>query len=376
MFGSDNGFVLEILRQSDTLKMSLFEQGELASTLRHYSQCSVSFREIDKLCREAAAILSNTDKKGHYVSEPVNNFRKIGQLLWDHLLTASVKERLKNSQSRDLILSIDEELISIPWEILYDGKDFLCLKFSLGRLIRTKKQKSIPKYRSLGAKLKMLILANPTNDLKSAYLEGVYIKNQFEGRRKEIGIDFKSTYIDTLYVKKNLRDYDIVHFAGHCDYDRDNPKNTGWILNDGRLNTQDIHAMGESLNLPTLIFSNACYSAKITKDLNGQNFQEKTYSLASVFLFSGVRHYIGTIRRIEDPASLVFAKEFYTQLIHGKSVGECLRLARLRLIKEYGIGSISWAGYLLYGDPNFTFFKPKIKPVIPKINLFFFGFGI
>jgi tetratricopeptide (TPR) repeat protein len=79
--------------------------------------------------------------------------------------------------------------------------------------------------------------------------------------------------------------------------------------------------------------------------------------MASAFLLAGVRHYIGSIRKIEDNASLVFAREFYTKLISGVSVGESLRLAKLKLIREYGLSSLHWVNYLLYGDPGFVFFR-------------------
>jgi tetratricopeptide (TPR) repeat protein len=279
-------------------------------------------------------------------------------VLWDHLLTKPVKEKLRSSLIQDLILSLDEELIHIPWELLFDGGNFLCLNFNVGRLVRTKEQPGSVQYRSFPSTPKMLVLANPTNDLKGAYLEGLNIKNQFDRRRNSVLIDFKSTQIDKLYVKKALGDYEIVHFAGHCEYDADNPKNTGWVLNDGRFTARDILMMGESVSMPTLVFSNACYSARTSAP--DADYHEKNYNLASSFLLSGVRHYIGAIRRVEDPISQDFAKEFYAQLIAGKSVGECVRLGRLKLIKECGISAIPWVSYILYGDPNFVLFKAKI----------------
>lgn len=360
--------VLEILRQNDILKLSLFEQEELASTIRHYSQLKFSYTEINNLCQEVISILNKADKNGVLEQNLLQGLKKTGQLLWDQLLTRSVKDRLKTTIIRDLILSLDEELINIPWELLYTGEDFFCLKFNLGRVVRAKTEIPPMQYRSRVTKPRMLILANPTHDLNFAYEEGVYIKNQFDRKRSQISIDFKSTYIDTLYVKKFLRDYDIVHFAGHCEYDIDEPKNTGWVLSDGKFTTQDILTMGESLSLPSLVFSNACYSAKVKSNLMDTNYQEKTYSLASAFLFSGVRHYIGSIRRIEDPISRAFAKEFYTQLINGKSLGECMHLSRLKLIREYGITNISWVSHLLYGDPTFILFRALTRPAIPKLK--------
>ncbi len=370
-----NSLVLEILKQDNLFKMSIFQKYDLASTVRHYSQRSFSIGEINRLCQEIVSILNKANKKGLIENELLENLRKTGQLFWEHFLTREVKEMLRASPSLDLILSLDDDLINIPWELVFDGEQFLCLKFNLGRLVRTKQQVHIPQYRSLLHKPKMLILANPAGDLKSAYLEGVNIRNQFDAKRSQISIYFKSTDADSLYVKKNLRDYDIVHFAGHCEYDSKEPRNTGWVLSDRIFSIKDILIMGEGDSLPSLVFSNACQSAKPNADTISLDYQAKTYSLASAFLFSGVRHYIGTSRKIEDQVSFVFAKEFYSQLIRHKAVGECIRLARLRLIKEYGINSIFWASYLLYGDPNFILLKPKPKslPLHFKKEKFFSG---
>jgi len=359
MHKENNPLVLEISKVSDALKMSIFEQKDLALTIRHYSQILIKTAEINNLCQEIVLILNQADKKCALDNDALINLKKTGQVLWDHLLTRQVKEKLKNTTLSDLVLSLDEELINIPWELLFDGKEFLCLKFNLGRLVRTNEQAPALQYRSQGNSLRMLILANPTEDLKSAYQEGLQIKNQFDRKRKEISVDFKSTQIDSLYVKKNLRDYDIVHFAGHAELDPDDTKNSGWVLSDGKFSSQDILSLGESLALPSLIFSNACHSAQVSNNLMEKDYQEKNYSLASAFLFSGVRHYIGAIRRIEDTMSFAFAKEFYQQLTGGKSVGESMRQARLGLIKEHGMGAISWASYLLYGDAGFVMFGPR-----------------
>ena len=349
--------ILEIFRSDHHLKMSLFASGDMAQTLRRYSQCSVEFEEVRELSGQISAILSRTDKKTSCEPGLIEDLKKNGRILWDELFSRQVKERLKLSGVRGLVLFFDEELVGVPWELFYDGSDFLGLKFNLGRLIRTKYQEPPTNFRGHPAKRKMLILANPTADLDSAYLEGINIKNQFEHSRKDLNIDFKSTHIDTLYVKKTLREYDIVHFAGHCEYDRDDLQNTGWVLSDRRFTTRDILAMGDGQQMPGLVFSNGCHTARVLKDVNGRDYQEKNYSLASAFLFSGVRHYIGAVHKIEDPVSFSFAREFYSRLIKGDPVGECVRQARLRLVVDYGMNSGHWARYILYGDPDFVFFR-------------------
>ncbi len=130
--------------------------------------------------------------------------------------------------------------------------------------------------------------------------------------------------------------------------------------------------MGQSASLPALVFSNSCHSAQTNPVLIAAEYQQANYGMASAFLFAGVRHYIGSIRKIEDQASLVFAQEFYAKLISGLSVGESARLSRIKLVKEYGLASLHWVNYLLYGDPDFVFFKlPPHKDSKGKASLFY-----
>jgi len=354
--------VLEMFTVDSFLNMSAFEPLEFASTLRHFSQVKISSDHIVKLCDDMFSVLNKPRTSGEPDEGPLNSLKKTGELLWDQLLTLPVKQRLKNSQPGDLLLLMDEELINIPWELLYDGEEFLCLKFNIGRLLRTKQRGSPPNYRNVSSKLRMLILADPTGDLHSAYEEGVSIRNTFDNRRQKLSIDLKTTGIDTLFVKKNLGEYDIVHYAGHCECDKKHPDNSGWILSDATLTSRDILTMGETFRMPSLVFSNSCQSAQAQKKILIRDYQERTYSLASAFLFSGVRHYIGAVWRIQDHVSLVFATEFYHVLRRGRSVGEAIRLSRIKLVKAYGMQSFFWASYLLYGAPGFVLFRKPAKP--------------
>ncbi|MDO9572821.1 MAG: CHAT domain-containing protein [Candidatus Omnitrophota bacterium] len=352
---------LEIFKQESSLKMGLFAQNDPIPTLKHYSQVPVSFTEISDLCFELINILNRAARCESAKAEQIKSMYKVGQLLWDHLLSRSIKEKLKNSLASELTISLDEELIQIPWELIFDGTQFLSLKFSIGRLVRSKGDLNTLRYRNLSENLRMLILANPTGDLHSAYSEGLNIKNQFAHKKAKMQVDFKSTSIDKTYVKKNICDYDIVHFAGHCEFNKKNIQHSGWMFSDGVLKVEEILKMGQSCDLPALIFSNACHSAELSPDLINHGYQEASFNMASAFLFAGVRHYIGSIRKIEDTASLEFARKFYIQLLSGASVGEALRIAKLKLIKDHGLSSLHWVNYLLYGDPGYVFFQSKIK---------------
>jgi CHAT domain-containing protein len=346
--------------------MSLSEKEEFSPSFKTYSECLTEPQSIEQLSQEIVNILNKQDKRSQVGEDSLSELRKTGQLLYDQLLSRAIKDRLKDKDSQDLILTVDEKLISIPWELLYTGENFLCLKFNLGRSIRTEKEINPQRYRELSYPLKMLIIANPTADLKSAYEEGLQIKN-YLSKNRAINVDFKSYDVNTTYVKKNLRDYDIVHFAGHCEYDSANSSNSGWSLSDGLMRVKDFLLMAQSQSLPSVIFTNACQSAKSEVSFIDPKSQKYIFNLAYAFLFSGVRHYIGTSWRIDDALALEFAKELYSRIIQEKSIGEALRMARINLIKRHSIDTVAWASYILYGDPAFTLscLKPS-RLVLPQ----------
>jgi hypothetical protein len=168
-------------------------------------------------------------------------------------------------------------------------------------------------------------------------------------------VDFKSHPVDVSFVKKNLRDYDIVHYAGHADYHSENPSESGWLLKDGRLKASEISAMGGLQPMPSLVFSNACQSGHSGEWRIGEEDEQQIFGLANAYLLSGVQHYIGTFWEILDEPSSQFAKLFYGSLSQGESVGEAVRKAREKLIEAHGEETIVWASYMLYGDPTFAF---------------------
>ncbi|MBU1124479.1 MAG: CHAT domain-containing protein [Candidatus Omnitrophica bacterium] len=359
--------VLEILTHNSSLSMSIFAQDSLA-TIKHYSQCRVSFPEIQRVCQEIMASFYKFEKNGVGDKELLAIIQRRGQFLWEHLLTPQIKDALKQQKTAGLILSLDEELMNIPWELIHDGSDFLALNFDIGRLVRTKREPRIPVCRSLQGSVKMLIVADPTHDLNAAYREGQKIRSAFDPQRERMRIDFKTSHVDTLYLKKNLPEYDILHFCGHGEFNADTPSASGWVFEDGIFTSADILRLGTSSALPSLIFANACHSAEIPRECSLRAFQEKNYSMASAFLFSGVRHYIGSIHKVEDEASLQFAQEFYTQLLAGHGVGLSIRLARLKLVQRRGLSSLYWAYYILYGDPSFKLVKSIPTRAFAKVS--------
>lgn len=353
--GLGGTLVLDIQHTNDKLRMCIFLRSATETTVRQYSEINVSFPEINKTCQETALLLNKADNHGIIETHRIRDLKQDCSLLFDLLLTKTIKQRLKEAEGVNLVLSLDESIVHIPWEILFDGENFLCLKFNLGRSMRIKDMPYEPSYKQLSAPLNMLILANPQGNLPFAGREGVAIKDTLDKKRAVIRVDLKTTHIENDYIKKNIRDYDIIHFAGHADYFLDKPQDSGWLFEDGRLRSRDIIKLGEISGLPTLVFAHACETADT--GFMGISAEKEVYSLARAFLISGVRHYIATLCKIPDEASIIFAREFYFQMLLDRPVGEAVRLARLGLLKKYGETQISWMSYIVFGDPAFRLFK-------------------
>jgi class 3 adenylate cyclase/CHAT domain-containing protein len=356
--GDEKVFTLEFSREGETVKLSAIEK-ELGQekTLRHFEEKPLPADKLDSLCKKTTQLLNRANKRGKVAKEIFAQLKEVGQQLYDMLITPKAREALSNTEAASLIISMDDNLIQVPWEIMFDGKDFLCLRFAMGRVVSTRQSMGAVKTRDIQHPLKMLVLSDPKGDLKASYSEGRSIRDELDKLSDYISANLKSGPINTEYVSGKMRSYDVLHYAGHADYDVNDPSNSGWLLSDGKLTAREILDMAGGKPMPSLVFSNACHSGQTEEWSITDGFGDEIYGLANAFLRSGVQHYIGTFWEVLDEPSELFAVRFYVELMQGASVGEAARLARLHLIEKYGENNIVWSSYMLYGDPTFMYFK-------------------
>jgi CHAT domain-containing protein len=362
--------VLDISRDDTRLKISVYEKSQQGErTLRQYEDVKAAWDEIESARNEIINLLNRANKRAKVSPEIFENLKKTGQILFDLLLPPKAREKLNSTAASNLILYVDDKLVHIPWELLFNGHEFICRRFAMGRIVSTRQTPTSVSRRTLKLPFGVLVLADPRGDLKASYDEGIEIRNFLDNRKDSFHVNFKSHPVDVPYVKKNLRDYDIVHYAGHAGYHSENPSESGWLLTDGRLKASDISAMGGLQPMPSLVFSNACQTGQTDEWKIQEGYEQQIFGLANAYLLSGVQHYIGTFWEILDEPSSQFAKLFYGFLTQGESIGESVRKARAELIKAFGEETIVWASYMLYGDPTFQFTPVEAKqieePIIP-----------
>jgi len=356
--------VLDVRLENGVLKVSASEkdQGE-EQTLRHYLDHEISETTIRQYTTELINCLNKANKRGRLTNESLNELKRYGQRLFDSLLPLTVKSLVSSSSAADLIVHMNDLLVDVPWELLFDGKDFLSLRFNMGRVVSTKQPVHAKTSRLPQGSLRMWVIADPKGDLEYAYQEGVELRNALDPYKSTIKIDLKTSSVDSEAFKLHLRDYDILHYAGHAYYDNTSPEKSGFLLEGSVFSARDALELVGERPLPALVFSNACQSGYSGPWHFERESLQKVYGMANAFLLAGARHFIGTLFRVGDEESKNFACYFYEQLLDGNSIGAALRQARLKMVKQYGYESLGWAGYICYGDPTYALLGSRNRAI-------------
>ena len=345
---------LKVIAYPDYLKVSCYESGE---TLRSYEKISASMEMVEKRCQEMVQELNRFAREDNKGQKPVQKIQSIGRMLTDELLSAHIKNKIEYSKAEFLIVDIDEKLVHIPWELLYLGNSFLCKRFSIGRFVETQEKINPYPVRNIEEKpLKMWIIANPGGDLGSADTEGKDLFFNMEKMRRNENTILPELDTDTTkhQFKLKLKNYDLIHYAGHVKYIPENPCQSGIILSDDHMTAGDIYKMVGGTSMPALFFFNACQSARSNPWIWDKNRNTNEFDLAHACLMAGVQNYIGTFWDLLDEPGSQFAFEVYHHLVSGLSIGESIKNAR-NSFPENDI--VCWASYLMYGDPRINYFS-------------------
>lgn len=304
--------------------------------------------EIERFGR----ISSNVIDERHTNINLSTELRRIGETFFLQFFPESIQKKLRHSMGGFLFLHVDQSLKNIPFELLHDGNCFLADKFFIGKNISGIWTETSRPERE---KLKVLIVADPTEDLEWARKEG---EGLFESLNAEVSADLidleflSGGRINKLNLLNAMKEKDIIHYAGHLLYSSDQQE-SGWLLAEGKvLRAREIEKAGLA---PDLVFSNSCLSIVSGPENLDQG---KLNDLASAFLRAGISTFIGTNWEIKDNARTYdFALHFYRALFDEKSVGEALFDARMHARRAYPAFDLTWANYVMHGNPMARIFR-------------------
>lgn len=287
-----------------------------------------------------------------------DNISELGEKIAALILAPEVRSILPSMVEHHFIVVHDALSSRIPWELIsIDGKHpavvaglsrrYIADNLSVAKWLEERRRK---------AKLNLLLIVDPKEDLDFAVQEGDRIQKMFSADG-DVKIDELRGKQATLHaVEKAFKSgkYDVVHYAGHAGFFAKYPSKSGIICypNDV-LSGDDLAGFG---NLPSLVVFNACKSGRVraARDKKSPTIREQiesNVSLAEAYLRGGIANYIGTHWSVSDPAAEKFAESFYPALLKGETISRALLNAREKLKdKEY----LDWADYIHYGNPNFS----------------------
>ncbi|MEO6951570.1 MAG: CHAT domain-containing protein [Polyangia bacterium] len=300
------------------------------------------------LAEQIVDVLRRGNRARSLAESALSELRFLGEELYRALIPPGLEEALRRGQG-PLLLDLDEALVPVPFELVFDGAQYLCRRYALGRMVRSRVPRRGQERQTLNMPPRALVLAaDPRGDLPEVHAESDAIVEVLDREKVRARV---LTASDRETLRRELKDYDLVHFAGHADFLPADPGQSGWHLSSGKLTAADIAELAGGRPMPLVVFSNACESGR-TDGWSSEDAARRAYGLAGAFLYAGVRHYVGTQWEVIDGHSATFATAFYANLASGQSIGAAVQHARTSVVQAGGECALAWASYVLYGDPE------------------------
>jgi hypothetical protein len=310
--------------------------------------------------------------------EPDDHLRRErGRFLGKLLIPRDLRDQLGGKGP--VVMILDSTTARIHWELVTragaeptapagdsrpgDLKDYLGVGLGITRQLRTTFAPPPEPPPPPERLLRVLVVADPAEDahLPGAEEEGSEVGDLFErvnapGHPVSVEVvrlfgprQASRTEVLRLLL---LERFHILHFAGHCFYDADDPSASGWIFSDGA--TLSANELDRIDRVPEFVFSNACESG-ITPDRSGERSAALAPSFAESFFARGVRNFVCTAWPVDDAAARTFAIALYSGLLglDGNPplpIYRAMQKAR-QVIADMSGGARSWGAYQHYGDP-------------------------
>lgn len=268
------------------------------------------------------------------------------------------------TDNRNILLIVDEQSASYPWEILHYPNERMY--HPIATQIGLVRQLVVQDYDNINQTLSnsAYVIGNPIldpklgfSDLPNAKEEGLKVfdiltQNGYETTRaiEEDGM----TTVNKLFAKN----YKIVHMAGHGVLHKTDPSKSGLVLDKGTFITAtEIDSLPQT---PEFVFVNCCYLGKTAKPGSLPSFHKLAANVGTQFIRKGVKAVVVAGWAVDDDAALAFAEHFYKYMFNGYAFGDAIKMARFDTYKGY-TGSNTWGAYQCYGDPFYTFSSSRNK---------------
>jgi len=324
------------------------------------------------------------------VPEPMQPAVDFGQKLYDAVFAGDVRDVFVSSRHDadqngyglriQLRLNDTPELANLPWEFLYDGRDFLGLS-DITPIVRYAELPSPARPMLVEMPLRILVTISAPTDLPPLDVMAeqdkvkAALQNLIERRQVELTFTEDATLSGLQHTLRHARSrnrpYHIWHYIGHGVFD---PAAQASFLMMTNESGQSYAARGFQLGTMfnsypevRLALLNACEGARV-----GQ--ADPFAGVAAALVERGIGAVIGMQFEITDRAASLFAGEFYAALVDGLPVDSALTEARRAVF--FQPNWVEWATPVLFmrvTDGRLFDVRPPTAsrlaiPVIPSPN--------
>jgi ActR/RegA family two-component response regulator len=380
-------------------RRALFEERLERAVKRHESTCrlTINFNETSLLGSELEApersasydhdpphpidvtdLASRTDVLSFYVRHGLANFwrpaaRSIGKELHTALTAAphflkglSAAEAISTKQSDiRLVFSGPSTGLGVPFELMHDLDDYLCLKHQITRRVtRPGNMASLqPFHRFLedlyktGKPLRVLVVgSNSDGRIKAAESEATQLAAAIaENLRRLFGTEpevvllagDRATHTEVSEALESRR-FHLFHFAGHGTFDGAHPEASGLELRHAtgtkQLTAAQLKVLAQDSEL-RFVFLSCCLSARNEANAGRGDFHGVLDALAR----AQVPIALGYRWKVSDRSALPFAQAFYGELWRTLSPGAAMLHARQKATgTRSGRDDATWASPVMF----------------------------
>jgi CHAT domain-containing protein/Tfp pilus assembly protein PilF len=176
-----------------------------------------------------------------------------------------------------------------------------------------------------------------------------HVARNLDGINKDVYTNEEAT--EEVFKSLELGNYGIIHFACHSFMDSRNPMSSALVLGrdrnrreDGFLQAREIQRLGLAADLVVM--------AGCRTGIGPVLSPEGMVGLPRVFFYAGARSVVSALWMVNDKASALFMRYFYSRIREGRGMSKALCLAKRDMLKSPYRHPFFWSGYVLYGDPQ------------------------
>lgn len=254
------------------------------------------------------------------------------------------------------------ELLSLPWELLHDGRGYLFQGARAARVRRRLPNRRLHKTALSGLPIRILLVSPRPEDECAAYIDHRLSARPLMDAIDSLGDLVKLTVLapptfpaleEALRLASERGEqFDAVHFDGHGVFNREHglgalcfedPKDANELERRASelIEADKLASVMRDYRIP-LVFLEACQTATQEKD--------PTASVAARLLDEGVASVVAMSHSVLVETAHRFVRAFYAELAQGRSVGMAMLIGQRALYGDTWRGKVMGAGELELQD--------------------------